>query len=206
MLRDRKHEGRRQKEEITVDQRLTRRRSGLYPDLVSFEVAPRARLEPDRLRRVDLATPEPTACGEAFGFLVLIWMTPLSSWMLIVWGRRHREWSVLSEELADRNTLELARPEYLWEWILSKLALRSYKRQLGTYTESKRWHTASLEKRGPSGSRLTMLELYFWRTVREIPSWARETTYANEQPLEISGHCRSSASSTVVAGCRRRDC
>jgi hypothetical protein len=80
---------------MTVDQRLTRRRSGLYPDLESFEVAPRARLEPVRLRRVDLATPELTACVEAFGFLVVIWMTPLSSWMLIVWERRHRGRSVV---------------------------------------------------------------------------------------------------------------
>ena len=82
------------KEEMMVDRRLTRRRSGLYPDLKSFEVAPRARLEPARLRRVDLATPELTACGEAFGFLVVIWMTPLSSWMLIVCERHHRKRSI----------------------------------------------------------------------------------------------------------------
>ena len=80
---------------MTVDRRLTRRRSGLYPDLESFEVAPRARLEPVRLRRADWATPELTECGEAFGFLVVIWMTPLSSWMLIVWEHRHHEWSVV---------------------------------------------------------------------------------------------------------------
>jgi len=80
---------------MTVDPRLTRRRSGLYPDLKSFEVAPRARLEPVLLRRVDLATPELTACGEAFGFLVATWMTPLSSWMLIVWERCRRERSVV---------------------------------------------------------------------------------------------------------------
>ena len=73
-----------------VDRKLTRRRSGLYPDLKSLEVAPRARLEPVRLRRVDLATPELTECGGAFDFLVVIWMTPLSSWILIVCERRHR--------------------------------------------------------------------------------------------------------------------
>ena len=80
--------------EMMVDRRLTRRRSGLYPDLKSFEVAPRARLEPARLRRVDLATPELTACGEAFGFLVVIWMAPLSSWMLMVCERHHRKRSI----------------------------------------------------------------------------------------------------------------
>jgi hypothetical protein len=64
---------------MTVNLKLTRRRSGLYPDLNCFEVAPRARLGPVRLRSDDLATPELTACGKAFGFLVTIWMTPLSS-------------------------------------------------------------------------------------------------------------------------------
>lgn len=76
---------------MTVGWSLTRRRSGLYPDLKSFEVAPSARLEPVRLRRVDLATPEPIACDEAFGFLVEILMAPLSSWMLMVCESRHHE-------------------------------------------------------------------------------------------------------------------
>ena len=70
--------------ENTRESVLTWRRSGLYPDLKSFEVAPRARLRPVRLRRVDFVTPELTACGEAFGFLVATWITPLSSWILIV--------------------------------------------------------------------------------------------------------------------------
>jgi len=90
---------------MTVDQRLTRRRSGLYPDLKSFEVAPRARLEPVRLRRVDFATPELTACGGAFGFLVVTWMTPLSSWILIVWERRRRERSVVIGGIDRREYL-----------------------------------------------------------------------------------------------------
>jgi hypothetical protein len=76
---------------MTVNATLTRRRSGLYPDLNCFEVAPSARLGPVRLRRVDLAAPELTACDEAFGFLVTIWMTPLSSWMLMVYESRHGE-------------------------------------------------------------------------------------------------------------------
>jgi len=168
---------------------LTRRRSGLYPDLKSFEVAPRARLEPVRLRRVDLATPEPTACGEAFGFLVAIWMTPLSSWILMVCKRRRRECPIGAGGLADGDTLELARPEYLCEWILSKFPLRSYEREPGTRVEKEMWHTASLEKRGPSGSRFTTLELYFWKVMRTILARIREATYTDEQPLEISGHC-----------------
>ena len=64
---------------MAMGRTLTRRRSGLYPDLKSFEVAPTARLEPVRLRRVDLAVPVLTACSEAPGFLVAIWMIPLSS-------------------------------------------------------------------------------------------------------------------------------
>lgn len=90
---------------MTVDQRLTRRRSGLYPDLKSFEVAPRARLEPVRLRRVDLAIPELTACGGAFGFLVVTWMAPLSSWILIVWERRRHERSVVIGGIDRREYL-----------------------------------------------------------------------------------------------------
>ena len=68
-----------ERKEMAMDRALTRRRSGLYPDLKSFEVAPTARLEPVRLRRFDLATPELTECDEAPGFLVTIWMTPLCS-------------------------------------------------------------------------------------------------------------------------------
>ena len=112
---------------------LTRRRSGLYPDLKSFEVAPMARLEPVRLRSVDLATPELTACGEVPGFLVAIWMTPLSSRMVMVCTRRCRECPIVIGKFADGHTLELARPEYLCEWILSRLALRSYEKQPRTY-------------------------------------------------------------------------
>ena len=100
---------------MTVDRKLTRRRSGLYPDLKSFEEAPRARLEPVRLRRVDLATPEVTACGEALGFLTAIWMTPLFSWMLTVCEHRRREYPMQSGGFAAGDTLELARPEYLCE-------------------------------------------------------------------------------------------
>ena len=63
-----------------------------------------------------------------------------------------------------------------------------------------RLHTASLEKRGPSGSRFTTLELYFWEIVSTTSAQVREATYTDEQPLEISRHCWSSASLTVVAG------
>ena len=204
MLHARKLKGERErgKRGTAIGRRLTLRRSGRYPDLESFEVTPRARLGPVRLRRVDLATPELTECVEAFGFLVAIWMTPLSSWMVMVW-ERHRVSGLPSlEGFAGGNTLELARPEYLCEWMLSKLPLGSHERQPGTNMEMERWHTASLEKRGPAGSRFTTLELYFWGIVRQAPSWARQETYTDEQPLEISGHCWSSASLTMVAGCR----
>ena len=64
-------------------------------------------------------------------------------------------------EFTDGDTLELARPEYLCEWILSKLALNNYEEQPNAHMERGELHTASLEKRGPSGSRFTTLELCF---------------------------------------------
>ena len=125
MLHVCKLKGRRErgKRGTATNERLTLRRSGRYPDLESFEVAPMARLEPVRLRRVDLAKPELTECRGAFGFLVAIWMTPLSSWMLMVCGSRCVSGPPSLEEFAGKNTLELARPEYLCEWRLSKLPL-----------------------------------------------------------------------------------
>lgn len=41
-------------------------------------------------------------------------------------------------------------------------------------------HTASLEKRGPSGSRFTTLELYFYETMRIILTRACKATYTDE--------------------------
>ena len=182
-----------------MNRTLTRRRSGLYPDLKSFEVAPRARLEPVRLRRVDLTIPELTACGKAPGFLVAMWMTPLSSWMLIVCERR-RECPIVAGEFTDWYTLELARPEYLCEWMLSKLALRKYERQPDAYM--KREITYSLlREEGTLREPFHNVGVVFLGNISTSLALIRRTTYADEQPLEISGHGRSSASLTVVAGC-----